>query len=291
MMNINAFFLGMRPKTLVAAFIPPLCAYAIYRSVHEEKQILLFLSCVFFALFIQIATNFYNDGIDFVKGADENRVGPKRMTSESMLSYKSVMRIGHLFILLSALACIPLVLEAGSVVIPVALISMYLAYGYTGGPLPLAYLGLGELFVFIFFGLVSVCGTFFILSGTYSIMSILLGVCVGFLSCVLIAVNNFRDRKTDILVNKRTLATKLSERSYLMLLDFFMFTPHIIMFGLAVFYKLSFVAPLLSISFAHKTRYVLHNHNKEEELNTALKLSGIHLLCFGVLFSLGTLWK
>jgi 1,4-dihydroxy-2-naphthoate polyprenyltransferase len=289
-MNIKVFLLGIRPKTLVAAVIPPLCAHSLFRVETGETSYLFLVLCLLLALFIQIATNFYNDAIDSLKGADDNRVGPDRISTQGKVGTKKVLFMGHLFIALAFMVAIPLVIEGGFLIFIIGLISLFLAYGYTGGPYPLAYLGLGELFVFIFFGLVATCGSYFIFSGTISWQSVLLGSQIGFLSCALIAVNNFRDRKTDVLVNKKTLATKMSRDKYLALMDAFMFLPHIFLLVFVLTLKLSYFFPILSVSFAHRARFLLHNYSDESELNVALKYCGIHLLLFGLLFILGGMW-
>ena len=282
---------GIRPKTLVAAIVPPFVAHSLYLNDNGNTSYYYFALCVLLALFIQIATNFYNDAVDFVKGADENRVGPKRITGENNMGVKKVFYIGHLFIFLAFLAGIPLVLKGGISLLLLGLISLFLAYGYTGGPFPLAYLGLGELFVFIFFGLVATCGSYYLYSGEVSLHSVILGSQVGLLSSVLIAINNFRDRETDILVNKRTLATRMTDSQYLAFIDFLLFFPYIILLYFAIFVKISFFIPFLGMSFAHKVRHVIREYNDPKELNIALAMSGKHLFVFCLLFFLGSLWN
>lgn len=285
------FILAARPKTLVAAFIPPVVAHALYVCISTESSYYLMWMCVLTALFIQLATNFYNDAIDFVKGADEVRVGPARVTSMGVSSYKQVMYWGHGCLLLAAIFATPLIIKGGVVILVLGLLSIYLTYGYTGGPYPLAYKGLGELFVFLFFGLVAVVGSYFIYSGTVSTDAFVLGSQIGLLSCVLIAVNNFRDRLEDVKVEKRTLATKMSTHSYLMMMDAFLFLPYILNFYFFFKYKMSFIFVILAMPVAHKIRKIMHEHIELNEMNEALKFGGIHLLLFGVLFTMGCLWS
>lgn len=285
------FILAARPKTLVAALIPPVVAHSLYMSVHSESGYFLMSMCVLTALCIQLATNFYNDAIDFIKGADEIRVGPTRVTSEGMSSYKQVMKWGHICLFFSVLFSIPLILKGGVPILIFGLLSFYFAYGYTGGPMPLAYKGLGELFVFIFFGLVAVVGSYYILSDTISIESWILGCQIGLLSCVLIAVNNFRDRFEDVKVGKRTLATKMSKETYLVMVDGFLFLPYILNMFFFFKYKMSFIFVILAMPIAHKVRKIMHEHLELNELNEALKFAGVHLLMFGILFMMGCLWS
>jgi len=161
------------------------------------------------ALCIQIATNFFNDAVDGKKGADgERRIGPRRLTGTGEMSFARVMGIGTAFLVGAAFFGAFLVMERGWFMLAIGLPSLFLAYGYTGGPFPLAYRGMGEVFVILFFGFVAVMGTVFIQTGTWPPEAVLLGGQVGLLSAVLISVNNFRDREEDALVGKRTLAVR-----------------------------------------------------------------------------------
>lgn len=289
-MNFQLLVKGMRLKTLPAAIVPPAMALAYYyRDYNEPNR--YFIYCILLALFIQIATNFYNDAIDAFKGADNNRVGPARLSTQHAVDPKRVMLIGHIFLILALISAVPIFLRGGVPFILLGIVSAYLAYGYTGGPFPLAYLGLGELFVFIFFGLVATVGSYFLMALELDISIFLIGAMVGLQSCTLIAINNYRDRNTDRDVNKRTLATKMSSGAYLKLMDFFLFFPYVILMYFVVFQKLSYVMALLSVGQAHKIRYILKNYNELGDLNQALATAGKQLVLFSILFILGGLWK
>lgn len=285
------FIIASRPKTLVAAIIPPVVAHSLYISLTSATSYYLLGMCLLTAFFIQLATNFYNDAIDFVKGADNNRVGPLRVSSAGKSSHKDVMLWGHVCVLMALLTSIPLIMQGGVPILILGFMSLYLAYGYTGGPYPLAYKGLGELFVFIFFGLVAVVASFYLFSGKASFEAWVLGSQVGLLSCVLIAVNNFRDRFEDVKVNKRTLATRLSQENYLLMMDVFLFLPYILNLYFFFKFKMSFIFVILAMPIGHKIRKIIHEHKEIGELNDALKFGGIHLLVFGLLFVMGCLWN
>ncbi|MDA0813464.1 MAG: 1,4-dihydroxy-2-naphthoate octaprenyltransferase, partial [Verrucomicrobia bacterium] len=142
---------------------------------------------------IQIATNFFNDAIDFTKGTDTSeRLGPPRVTQSGLFSARQVIVAGLVMAVVAVLLSLPMVAARGWPVIAIGLPSLYFAYGYTGGPLPLAYCGLGELFVVLFFGFVAVLGTVFVQTGEWHAEAVLAGLQVGMLSTVLIAVNNLR---------------------------------------------------------------------------------------------------
>ena len=290
-MNIKLITKGMRPKTLIAALVPPISAYSFFFSITKShNEIGLLVLCVLLALFIQIATNFYNDAIDYIKGADENRAGPARITTQDKVNPKKVFAIGHVFIFLAFLCGVPLVLKGGIVILLLGLISLFFAYGYTGGPFPLAYLGLGELFVFLFFGLVATCGSFYLYSLELNVSIMVLGTQIGLLSSVLIAINNFRDRETDVSVGKKTLATKLSKKKYLLLIDLFLFIPYLLVLYFVFMHDLKYMFNIFSVPLAHKIRADLKEVIRNEDLNLYLAMSGKHLFVFSFLFCCISLW-
>ena len=285
------FIIASRPKTLVAAIIPPVVAHALYMSLNEGNAYLVMGYCILVALFIQLATNFYNDAIDFKKGADQNRVGPKRVVAAGSSQYKTVMLWGHVSLILASIVSIPLIQIGGAPIVVLGAFSLYLAYGYTGGPYPLAYKGLGELFVFIFFGLVAVVASYYLMALNTPLGAWVLGSQIGLLSCVLIAVNNFRDRSEDIKVNKLTMATRLDRRQYLLMMDIFLFLPYFLNLYFFFMFKSSYIFVILAMPVAHKVRAIMHHHQHPSELNQALKFGGVHLLLFGILFILGSIWQ
>jgi 1,4-dihydroxy-2-naphthoate octaprenyltransferase len=165
------------------------------------------------AIAIQIATNFFNDAIDARKGADtEKRLGPVRVTASGLMSPRAVMGIAGGFLALATACGVVLYQECGWPILAIGIPSLFLAYGYTGGPFPLAYRGMGELFVIGFFGLVAVSGTVFVQTGTWPREALLLGLQTGLLSAVLISINNFRDREEDASTGKRTLAVRFGPK-------------------------------------------------------------------------------
>lgn len=287
---MNWIIQGIRPKTLIAGIIPPVLAYSIYYSSGKSEGALYFILCLLLAVFIQISTNFYNDGIDYKKGADEKRVGPHRVTTQMNINYHSVMLVGHIFLLLAFIVGIPLILKGGILIGILGGLSLFLAYGYTGGPFPLAYIGLGELFVILFFGLVATCGSYFLISGGLNLYVISVGFQLGLLSSVLIAINNYRDKETDLEVNKRTLATRMSKDKYLILIDFFLFFPYILLFIQTIFYDLKSFLPIFAIPLAYKIRLGLREIARPEDCNQYLALSAKHLAIFGILFIIKNLW-
>ena len=211
---MNSWLLATRPKTLTAALVPILVGSALAALARPEGlDWTISLLALASAMFIQIGTNLVNDAIDFKKGADnEHRIGPRRVTASGLLTPRQVMTGAVICLTVALLLGIPLVIEGGWPIVAVGLVSLFFAYGYTGGPFPLAYLGLGDLFVLIFFGWVAVGGVYFLQTGTFDPDSWVAGTQVGLLATVLIAVNNLRDREGDVRVGKRTLAVRIGVR-------------------------------------------------------------------------------
>ena len=210
---IKSILLAARPKTLPAAVVPVWvgCVLSWKLTGHWDGWLAFFTLAG--ALCIQIATNFFNDAIDAAKGADTaRRLGPLRVTSSGLLSRAAVMKWAGLFLLLACGCGVPLFLARGWPLLAIGLPSLFLAYGYTGGPWPLAYRGLGEVFVILFFGFVAVGGTVYVQTGEWRPEALLLGGQVGLLSAVLISINNLRDREEDATTGKRTLAVRLGPK-------------------------------------------------------------------------------
>lgn len=209
MSGVKSWLLAARPKTLTAAFVPVILATALVQLEGFQVKWWVTACCLAGALLIQIATNFFNDAIDFKKGADtSDRIGPKRVTQSGLISQNQVITFAIALLVAAAVVGVPLVMAGGWPILVIGLISMFLAYSYTGGPLPLAYLGLGDLFVVLFFGLIAVGGVYYLHTGVYSLSAFVLGLQIGLLSTVLIAINNLRDVHQDRLANKRTLAVR-----------------------------------------------------------------------------------
>jgi 1,4-dihydroxy-2-naphthoate polyprenyltransferase len=198
----KAWLLASRPQTLTVALIPVLAATALAKGT-------FFLAFFAFltSLCIQIGTNLINDALDFKKGADTStRLGPLRISQSGIIPMHTIYRAGLLLFFLAFLFAMPLIMKGGSSIGMLVVVSIALGYLYTGGPKPLAYYGLGDLFVFLFFGLVSTAAIYYIQSGEFSPLALLAGAQIGLLATLLIALNNLRDIEGDRKVGKKTLA-------------------------------------------------------------------------------------
>ena len=211
--TLKACFLAARPKTLPAAIVPVWAGCVLAWKLSGNFNLPLALCTLGGSIAIQIATNFFNDAIDANKGADtERRLGPTRVTASGMMQPRTVMQLAALFLGLAVACGVVLYQARGWPIIAIGIPSLFLAYGYTGGPFPLAYRGLGEIFVIAFFGLVAVTGTVFVQTGAWPREALLLGLQVGLLSSILISINNLRDREEDATTGKRTLAVRFGPK-------------------------------------------------------------------------------
>ncbi len=205
----KVWLLAIRPKTLTAALIPVAVGVALATTQCLEINWFLALLCLMCAFSIQIGSNLINDAIDFKKGADtETRIGPTRVTQSGLLKPKEVMIAGLGSLSLAILFGIPLVIAGGSAISFLLVISVCLAYLYTAGPFSLSYLGLGEIFVFLFFGLVATAGACYIQTHTVTLSSLVAGTQIGFLATLIIAINNLRDHQNDAKANKKTIVVR-----------------------------------------------------------------------------------
>jgi 1,4-dihydroxy-2-naphthoate octaprenyltransferase len=163
------------------------------------------------SLALQVAVNYANDYSDGVKGTDENRVGPVRLVASGLAAPNEVKRAAIVSFAVAALAGLVLALATTLWLIPVGVACIAAGWFYTGGPSPYGYAGLGEIFVFTFFGLLATAGTTFVLSERVTGLSLLAGASTGCLACALLVVNNLRDIPTDTISGKRTLAVRLGD--------------------------------------------------------------------------------
>ena len=210
--NLKVWFLAIRPKTLPAALSPVLVGSVLALQADSFQWIPASL-CLLFALLIQIGTNFANDYYDFIKGADtEERQGPERVTASGLIPLNRIKLMTAGVFLLAFLVGLGLIPFGGWWLLAVIFFSILLGYGYTTGPFPLAYLGLGELFVMIFFGWIAVGCAYWVQTGELTGLVLLAGTAVGALSTNLLVINNHRDVETDIKANKRTLAVRFGRQ-------------------------------------------------------------------------------
>lgn len=197
-----------RPRTLPAAVAPVVAATAL--AFHDGRAVWpAALACLGFALLIQVGTNFANDYFDFVKGADTaERVGPRRAVAAGLVAPATMRRAAIGVFAAAFLVGLTLLPYGGWPLVVIGVVSIACGFAYTGGPYPLAYHGLGDVFVFVFFGLVAVTATYFVQAGEVSPDAWIIGGGIGALATNILVVNNYRDIPTDRRAGKRTLAVR-----------------------------------------------------------------------------------
>jgi len=206
---MNKWVLGARPRTLPAAIAPVVIASALAGSDFNWFRAALALKV---GLWLQIGVNFANDYSDGVKGSDENRIGPTRLVASGLASASAVKNAAFISFAIASIAGTWLSLLTSPLLILVGMLAIAAAWGYTGGKNPYGYSGLGEVSVFTFFGLVATMGTYYVQAGKITVLSFLVAIPMGALSCAILEINNIRDRPQDELVGKRTLAVRLGDQ-------------------------------------------------------------------------------
>jgi 1,4-dihydroxy-2-naphthoate octaprenyltransferase len=206
-MNILPWIQAARIKTLAASVIPIISSIAI---LPQSKQIYIkiLLLTLLSALIIQIVTNYINDLYDFLKGADQNRIGPARMLQSGLITEKHMKTTIVILTIVGICSGIPLVIKGGWPIVIIGLSSFLFAYLYTAGPFALAYHGLGDIFVFIYFGLIAVSGSYYLQVNTVNIGCLYLGISIGCKNVLLLIINNLRDYENDLSSQKKTLIVK-----------------------------------------------------------------------------------
>jgi 1,4-dihydroxy-2-naphthoate octaprenyltransferase len=208
---VNPWVAGARPRTLTAAFAPVLVGTGLAAGDHRFIAWRA-VAALAVALAVQIGTNYANDYSDGVRGTDAVRVGPVRLVAAGLAAPEAVRRAALFAFAVAAVAGSALAVAAGWWLVPVGAACIAAGWFYTGGPRPYGYAGLGELFVFVFFGLVATAGTAYVQEERLTLAMVLAGVPVGLLASALLVVNNLRDIPTDAVACKRTLAVRLGDR-------------------------------------------------------------------------------
>lgn len=287
---IKAWILAARPRTLPAAAAPVLVAFAF--AWHDGVfSWLPGLACLLISLLMQIGANLANDLFDHERGSDTpDRLGPTRVTASGLIS-TSNMRAGIAAVFsLAGLLGLYLIWLRGWPILLLGLAIFLAALTYTGGPFPYGYFALGDVFVFLFFGLAAVCGTYFAISGSLTKTVVWSAVPMGLLIINILVVNNTRDIATDGAANKRTLAVLFGRRAMLAEYLFCLAGAYLAPLGLWVSGLVSVGAMLSWISLPMGIRlYREFSITEGRQLNQTLAGTAQLALVFAILFSLGIL--
>src|SRR5689334_2430135 len=289
--GVRIWLMAARVRTLPAAVAPVLVGTALAGYLHVFHP-LRFIAALIGAMFIQIGTNLSNDYSDARRGADtEDRLGPVRVTAGGLVPPRQVLIATYLTFGVAVLAGVYLIVVAGWQLLLVGAASILAGVLYTGGPKPYGYEGLGELFVFLFFGIVAVAGSYFVQVKHLDWKAFALAVPVGLLASAILVVNNFRDSDSDRRAGKRTLAVRLGRaktRTMFAVIVYlaFVLAPVTWVFGPM---KPWVLLPWLTLPLAAQIVREVRNRTDGPSLNQALAHTGMLQLAFCTLLSAGLL--
>lgn len=286
--KLNSWLIASRPRTLLAAFVPVMVGSAV--AFNEGKLTIIFsLAALMCSILIQVATNFTNDLYDFLNGADTvKRKGPRRVLASGLISVNEMKAAIILTFLTAFLIGLYLVYHGGFVILAIGVLSIIAGFAYTAGPYPLAYNALGDVFVFMFFGIVGTVGTYYLHTHDLSLVSFISSIPVGALVTNILVVNNYRDIDEDKISGKKTLAVKFGKNfsryqfTFLIVLSFVVPLILFIFFDASIFIFL----PYLTLPIAYKVITMIYTLSGTA-LNRTLELTAQLSAMYGLLFSVG----
>ena len=277
---------GARLRTLPLA-IAPVAIGAGAADAMQRFDLLLTALALGVALFLQIGVNFANDYSDGIRGTDDKRVGPLRLTGSKSVKPESVKTAAMFFFILAAASGFEIVVTTGQWwLIAVGLLSIVAAWFYTGGKNPYGYAGFGEIAVFVFFGLVATIGTAYIQIGFVDLNSVLGGIAAGSFAAAVLMVNNIRDLETDKVSSKKTLAVRMGAKWAKRLFIFMIWFPFVVLLYFSLLYPISLLAFAAIFLVAPATLIVL-TAKSAKELVLVLKLTSFASLTYALLLTLG----
>jgi 1,4-dihydroxy-2-naphthoate polyprenyltransferase len=276
---------GTRPRTLPAAVVPVLIGSGVALGYDRFSWWRALLALVV-ALALQVGVNYANDYSDGVRGSDERRVGPVRLVAAGLASPRHVLAAALAFFFVAGLAGLALAAVTSWWLLAVGAACIAAAWFYTGGPKPYGYNGLGEIFVFLCFGVVAVAGTAYVQMKEFSWLGLAASVPAGLLACALLMVNNLRDIRTDTVAGKRTLAVMLGDARSRLAYVLTLLVP----FGVAAllaFYRPLTLITALALPLARPPVRAFRAGASGPALIKALGQTGRLQLAFGIVFTIG----
>jgi 1,4-dihydroxy-2-naphthoate octaprenyltransferase len=282
------WILAIRPKTMLASIGPVILGLSLAYYHAKTINLTIALLTLLCAVLLQFSTNIANDYLDFKKGIDTSeRIGPVRVTQAGLISEKDMKIALILLLSLAFLTGCYLMYSGGIYIVIIGLLSLYFSYGYTGGPFPLSYHGLGEISAIIFFGLFAVSGTSFLQTHQIHTYHIIFGFSVGLISAAILAINNLRDINTDLQTNKRTLAVRIGEKNQRRLIIICMVTPIFINFVMAFITKINLllISPVLLLPFLSTIKKIARE-SIGPQFNLYLANTAKYLLLYSLFVSL-----
>lgn len=285
----RAWILASRPKTLVVGFIPIATGTVLALTIASSFHWILMLSAMLSSFFIQISVNLINDALDFKKGADtSSRLGFKRATQQGWLSFNEVMYGAYFCIFLAFLTGLPMVIQGGIYFLALLIVAPLLAYCYTGGPFPLAYQGLGEVFVILFFGIISTMVGFYLQAFKITNGALLAGLQLGLLAAVVIAINNLRDIECDAKAHKKTLAVRWGKTFARLEITIMILLPYFLnLFWSDLGYYKAGVLPLVTLPLGFTLVRCIWYYEPSQIYNTFFGMAALLNFLFGLFLSIG----
>jgi 1,4-dihydroxy-2-naphthoate octaprenyltransferase len=281
--------MAARLRTLPAAVAPVLVGTAL-AGTEDRFRVGAFIAALLGAIFIQVGTNLSNDYSDARRGADtEDRLGPVRVTAGGLVPPRQVLMATYVTFGLAVLCGAYLVYVAGPLLLAIGAASILAGVLYTGGPRPYGYEGLGEVFVFLFFGIVAVAGSYFVQQERLEWEAFALAVPVGLLAAAILVVNNVRDIDTDRRAGKRTLAVRLGRPRTRTLYSVMLLVADVALIPVAFALSAWVLLPVLTLPLAARLARTVRGHVDGPTLNAALARTGMLQLAFCVLLSVGIL--
>ena len=289
-MRFKHWLLAARPKTLPAAACP-VAAGSVLAYADGTFQLVPASLALAFALLVQFGTNFANDYFDFKKGADtEKRKGPLRAVASGWIAPEAMLRATIGVLLIAFICGLGLIPFGGWMLLGIGVLSIICAIAYTGGPYPLAYKGLGDVFVILFFGIIAVCFTYYAQAGVFTWVSLALGISIGLLINNLLVINNVRDIEEDRGSNKMTLPARFGRNfglvQYQMSITFACLITLGLGFGLD---KFAFFAPAMSYPVGRYLGILTMNAKIPAQYGRVLAFTSGYLILFTVLLVGGVL--
>ena len=278
---MNKWIVGARLRTLPAAIAPVLVATAYAGSNWEPIRA---FSALLVSLALQIGVNYANDYSDGIRGTDDSRIGPVRLTASGLASPKAVRTAAQISFLFAAVIGLTLAIATSWWIILVGALAINAAWGYTGGANPYGYKGLGDISVFLFFGIVATTGSYFVQTEELNLEIFIIAIPMGSLACAILAINNLRDRAQDQIVGKRTLAVRLGDRGARRLYIALLIYAHI--FALLTFKPAALITLLATPLTWSLARGVSRGVNGGDLIPYLAKTGKLQLV-FAILFALG----
>jgi 1,4-dihydroxy-2-naphthoate polyprenyltransferase len=286
---VRIWLLAIRPATLPAALSGVVVGLGAALAIGTPFRLDAAIGCFAVALLLQITANLANDLSDFRKGADTpDRTGPIRVAAAGLVTERQLEVAIGLTIGLAGLVGLWLTLIGGPILLVIGALAIVAALAYTGGPWPYGYRGLGEVFVFVFFGLVAVAGTAYLQAGRLEPLFMAAAIPVGALTTAILVVNNLRDIPTDAAAGKRTLAVVLGRRATVIEYELLLAVAFLVPVALAIGGRgIAVLLPVLAAPLARPLLRTVRAFSEPRQLNPVLKGTARLALIFGLLFGVG----